>query len=71
MEFGLQRKEEKVIKLKKRISFKRKSGRKVSFLRKPRKRLKNPRLTVGKKVYRRKTLRNPYGEFAGSKRVRK
>ena len=59
------------MKLKKRISFKRKSGRKVSFLRRPRKKLTRPKLRVSKKVYKRRTLRNPYGEFAGSKRVRK
>ena len=57
--------------VKKRISFKRKSGRKVSFLRKPRKLKKPIRLTYSKKVYKRKIARDSFGQWAGSKRVRK
>ena len=41
-------------------------------LKKPRKRLKRPiRLKYSKKVYRRKIARDKYGQWAGSKRVRK
>ena len=54
----------------KKISFKR-SGKRISFLRKPRKKLRRPKLRVSKKVYKRRTLRNPYGEFAGTKSIRR
>jgi len=56
--------------VKKRISFKR-GGKRVSFLRRPRKKLKRPKLKVGKKVYRRKIIRDSYGQFRGTRRVRK
>jgi len=55
----------------KKISFKRKSGRKISFLRRPRKLKKPIRLTYSKKVYKRKVARDKFGQWAGSKRVRK
>ena len=53
--------------VKRRISFRRK-GKKISFLRKPRKKLKRPKLRASKKVYKRKILRNKYGEFMGSRK---
>ena len=58
------------MKLKKRISFKR-GGKRISFLRKPRKLKKPFRLTASKKVYRRKTLRDKFGQFRGTKKVRR
>ena len=40
-------------------------------LKKPRKRLKKPRKRASKKIYKRRVLRDKYGQWAGSKRVRK
>ena len=57
--------------VKRRISFKRKSGRKVSFKRKVRKLKKPIRLKYSKKVYKRKIARDIFGQFRGTRRVRK
>jgi len=55
--------------VKKIIKYKR-GGKTITFKRKVRKKLKNPRRKVSKKIYKRRVLRDSYGQWLGSKSIK-